>query len=152
MARRQIDRLHVDRVHAVEVGLRNLQHGLPGHRGSGVVDQHPQSAEAGQRPRHQPLHLGVRGDVRLVEHGGAAGGGDLSRDPLAAAGVEVVDHHLGAGGGEALGDALAEPRAGAGHDRHLVIKPHDLLPPWWFGAGPETPVPPSCRRTVTGER
>jgi len=49
---------------------------------------------------------------------------DLAGDALAAGIVDVVDDDLGALFGEALGDALAEPRPAAGHDRHLAAETH----------------------------
>ncbi len=82
LAHRQVDRLHVDRDDAVEIGLADLLERLRQVRHAGVVDHDVDAAEVQLGGLHHQPHVGGIGDIdphRARRR--AAGGGDVERAP-----------------------------------------------------------------------
>ena len=61
--RRQVDRLHVDGVDAIELGFADIEQRLIAVRDAGVVDQDVEAAEGFGRRAHHGVDIGLLGDV-----------------------------------------------------------------------------------------
>ena len=61
--RRQVDRLHVDRIDAVELGLADLEQRLVAVRDAGIVDDDVDAAEGLRRRAHHGVDVGLVRDV-----------------------------------------------------------------------------------------
>ncbi len=112
--RGQIDRDHLVPVVGRIVGDRQRQAG-----DAGIVDQHIEAAERGDRVGHHALDLGALAHVAGL--GGEAG--DLFRQRIERSGVDVADEDFRAGGGKGAREFAADA-GGAGGDEdalgHLI--------------------------------
>ncbi len=117
----QKDRFHVDRQQPVELVLLHLQHRPPDMAHAGVVDEDVDRPECIDRGLDRGIHVGALGDVAAHGDGLVADRGrGRTRGPL----IDVDDGNARAFARESFGDALAEARAGTGHQRNLVVETH----------------------------
>ncbi len=104
---------------------------LVGHLGdrhlaaeAGIVDQHIDMAERGQRCIAQAIDIGLL--RHIAQHGGGPFAADLGRDPVRrlaqTALVEVRDQHPRAFFGSALGDCKADAGARRGGHHHGLAR------------------------------
>jgi hypothetical protein len=115
-----------DPVPGLGAGFRR---GLVGIQDAGVVHQHVDAAETLERGLRHRRHRGLVADVGGERQRLSPSRLDRRRGLLGA--LDVDRHDPGALGGEALGARPADPRAGAGHQRHLPLQPlagHHPLP------------------------
>ena len=92
---------------------------------AGVVHHDVQRSELLNGKGHEALNLLLIGDVDLIEHGRTALGSDF-RNGLVG-GQHVRQHNLGALFCQLLGDALAQPAAGACHNRNFSFESHSTF-------------------------
>ncbi|MCY1530002.1 hypothetical protein D9M68_651750 [compost metagenome] len=129
MAHRREGAAQVDADHGVEILDVHVHERLVA-QDAGVVDQHVEPAERGDRGLDQPLGTLPVGHVVGVGHGLAAHRADLGHHFLRGAvhgaravgpGAQVVDDHLRALAREFQCVFAAEAAAGAGDDDHAVL-------------------------------
>src|SRR5581483_7759383 len=128
----EVDALQVDLEHAVPLLERQVLGGpLPEvlrDVDRRVVEQDVDAAVARLRLGHQARHALQIGHVGRAGPGGAAGRADLGRHALAGRRVQLGDDHLGAFLRDPPRIGPADPVAGAGDDRHLVLQPRAHAP------------------------
>ena len=88
----------------------------------GVVEREVEAAEGLDGAGDEPFDVSVDGHIGVHEQCTAATVGDLGRDLLAAARVDVGDDHRRAFACERDHRCPTDPRAPAGHDRHLAVE------------------------------
>src|SRR5581483_5584125 len=128
----EVDALQVDLEHAVPLLERQVLGGpLPEvlrDADRRVVEPDVDAAVARLRLGHQARHALQIGHVGRAGPGGAAGRADLGRHALAGRRVQLGDDHLGAFLRDPPRIGPADPVAGAGDDRHLVLQPRAHAP------------------------
>jgi hypothetical protein len=122
--REQEDRFDVHGYEPVEFRLLDLQHGPPHVTHAGIVDEEVYSSECIDGGSHRRVHIRALRDIaahrnRLVaDRSGSFACGLL---------VDVDDGDARTLPSERLGDALAEARCGAGHQRNFVVETHAVF-------------------------
>ena len=124
--RHVIDGFHVDREHAIERRLIDVEHPLVAVRRAGVVDDDVRWAEGVDAGLHSRAHVGAFGYVALLRLRVRA---QRRSDRLRLGTVQIGDEHLRALGDEELGDTLAETAGCAGNNCDLALKLSHFVQP-----------------------
>ena len=113
--------LQVDVDHAIERGVVRVGDVRQRHD-AGVVDQHIDAAEGGNRLGKQATHVVRLAHVGLADGGAAARGVDAGGQRLGGRDAfGIVDHDGKAVAGESLGDGRADAARSAGDKRDLIV-------------------------------
>src|SRR5215213_6659184 len=126
--RHQVDRLDVDGEDAVELLLRDVDHGLVAMARAGVVDDDVDAAELADRIVHGALDILPSGDVACERDRAMA---DLLGRGLRRPELEIEHRNPGAFAREGLGDAEPEALRGAGDEGGLVGEAHGSYSAAW---------------------
>ena len=124
MPRRKIERLHIDRVDAIEGGLVDGFDRRGAMRDAGIIDPDVEPAEPFDGGGGQGRDVGILGNVSVLEKSNATGRLDLADHAPAAFLVDVAHHHPRALGGEQFGDAFAEAGPRSSDDGSSVPELH----------------------------